>query len=526
MTEAPTDSTRSAAQTRAQSPVRAWILVFAVAFVLFVATANRGAQWQDSGFHILRVVTGEPLNPLGLALSHPLHHWLGRAIVWARIFEPCFAVTLISVLAGAAAVANVYGCVLTLTRRQSASCMAAVSLAIAHTFWQMATVAETYTLAAALLSAECWCLVAFAAGHRPSRLWLMCLFNGLGIANHMLATLTTPVVAIVVLHAAWSKRVRVRHVMIGAVLWLVGSSLYGGMILTELIGSGDLGGTLHSALFGHAYAEKVLQVLPATRLLLIGAAFVVLSFPNLLPPSALYGIVRAGRSGVPVVARRALLAGLLIHLCFVARYNVVDQHTFFVPAYSLLAIFGGIGLGVVLARWRPRPRRVAIAATVLLLAMTPVIYVVAPRLARTLDVLKSVEHHKPYRDDYAYLFTPWSVAERSADRMSREAVDLAGDNGLILVEDPMAEFAVRYRAGRSGRASIEITHEITPDLIREAVGQARSIVLVPLDVNAPATPVPDKSWGWQRIGDLYQLGLAPPKPARPEAGDDQPLGGD
>ena len=53
---------------------RGWITLFALFFVLFAATANRGAQWQDSGFHILRVVTGQSLNPLGLALSHPLQN--------------------------------------------------------------------------------------------------------------------------------------------------------------------------------------------------------------------------------------------------------------------------------------------------------------------------------------------------------------------------------------------------------------------------------------------------------------------
>ena len=74
-------------------------------------------------------------------------------------------------------------------------------LALANTFWQMATLAETYTLAAALLSAEIWCLAVYGQSRRVKALWAMALFSGLGIANHMLAALTTPVVACVVLHA-------------------------------------------------------------------------------------------------------------------------------------------------------------------------------------------------------------------------------------------------------------------------------------------------------------------------------------
>ena len=141
---------------------RGWLVAFALAAALYAATANRGAQWQDSGYHILRVVTHESLNPLGLALSHPLHHWLGRAVVSAGVFEPAFAITLLSALAAAVTVANVYGCVKTLTRHTLASALAAASLLFAHTFWQLATVVESYTLTAALLSGEIWCLCAYA----------------------------------------------------------------------------------------------------------------------------------------------------------------------------------------------------------------------------------------------------------------------------------------------------------------------------------------------------------------------------
>jgi hypothetical protein len=488
--------------------LQGWLAVFLATSVLYVVTANRGAQWQDSGFHILRVVTGESVNPLGLALSHPLHHWLGRLAVGTNLFEPCFAVTLLSALAGAVAVANVYGCVLTLTRSQQAALFAAASLGLANTFWQMATVAETYTLAAALLSAECWCILAYARTGHLRYLWLMCLFNGLGISNHLLASLTTPVVAFIAIHAVSREEITIKHVAIGLVLWLVGSAPYSGMVLTEVISSGDFDGTIHSALFGHTYANRVLNLTPSPRLLLISAGFVLLSFPNLLLPAAGYGIIRAARFGVPLLSRRAILAGLIIHVCFVARYNVVDQHTFLVPSYVLLSVFGGVGFAMMLEHWRPQARRVALSAAVALLPLTPIAYAIAPEVARRFDVLRSVARHKPYRDDYVYLFAPWSVIKRSADRMSREAVELAGERGLILVEDSMAEFAIRYRALREGLSDLQITHEITAELIREAADRAEPVVLVPLNANAPRTVPPIGSW--DRTGDLYLLNIGGP----------------
>ena len=142
-------------------------------------------------------------------------------------------------------------------------------------------------------------------------------------------------------------------------------------------------------------------------------------------------------------------------------------------------------------------------ASAILLTFTPLLYTLTPALARRFDVLGFVERHKPYRDDYVYLFTPWSVVERSAERMSREAVDLADHNGVIIVEDRLAEFAVRYRAIRNGKTGIEITREMEPKDLLCAVDAGRPIVLVPRSVDEPMTlPL---TGSWRRIGDLYVL---------------------
>ena len=95
----------------ARFPWGGWLAVLVVCLVLYCLTANRGAQWQDSGSHILRAVTGELIHPLGLALSHPLHHYLARLATLAPGLDPCLAITLISSLAAAVAVANTCGCV-------------------------------------------------------------------------------------------------------------------------------------------------------------------------------------------------------------------------------------------------------------------------------------------------------------------------------------------------------------------------------------------------------------------------------
>ena len=193
--------------------------MFGGSLALYALTCNRHIQWQDSGYHILRVVTGEIVNPKGLALSPPLHQWLARGLVQVLPLEPAFAVTLLSSIAAAVTVANIYGCVMLLTGKRTAAAWAAASLAVANVFWHLGTIAETYTLAAALLSAECWCLAAFVRARRPSALAGLMLFNGLGVANHMLAILTTPVIAGVVVYAIRHDWTRWRRVLLPIACW-------------------------------------------------------------------------------------------------------------------------------------------------------------------------------------------------------------------------------------------------------------------------------------------------------------------
>lgn len=489
---------------------RRWLAVFAGAAVLYALTARRGAQWQDSGMHILRAVTGDLYGTQGLALVHPLHHWLARLAAAMDFVEPSFAITLISAIAGAVTVANIYGCVVTLSGSRRAGLVAACSLGVAHTFWQSATLAETYTLAAALFSAECWCLAIYAMSHRRGALWSALFLNGLGVANHLLAGLTTPILAVVTWHSVRTKKITLKQAVAGSGLWLLASLPYTALVLVSMIRSGDVGGTLQSALFGHTFADEVLNTTISVRGMLVTIGFVLLCFPNALLPLAACGLFRARRFGIPVIAVRALSVGLFIHVLFVVRYNVVDQHTFLVLAYVLTAIFGGIGYATIEKNARHPLRLFALAS--IMLAATPVVYALTPTLARRFDVLRSVERNKPYRDDYAYVFTPWSLADESAEKMSRHAIALAGETGLIVVEDSMAVFAVRYKVLRADRPNVQIAREVTEAQLDSAARAGRPVVIVPRNRTAPQTKLPARLGQWQTAGDLFVLPVNPTDP--------------
>jgi len=384
---------------------------------------------------------------------------------------------------------------------------------VAHTFWHLATVTEVYTLSAALLAAECWCLVAFLRQRRRGFLWAAMLLNGLGLANHLQAVLTTPVLVVVLLLALATRRLRWDAAAVGLLLWITGSLPYTALVAREIVATGDWAGTLRSALAGEGgrYGPNVLNLHPSLRILAVSVGFTALCFPNLLIPAALAGLARARAVGIEPAIRRALLAGLLIHAVFVCRYNVIDQHTFFLPAYVLLAVFGGIGAAYVL-RWPARRSGPLAAIGLVLLLTTPVLYAFMPPIARYGEVLRGRARHKPYRDDYVYLFAPWGIADRSAQVMSASAVRLAGAGGLILVEDPMAGPAIEYAVLRSGLAGLEVRLLPPPTpaslakrqrVFREAAEAAasRAVVLVPASLD---DPLPD-GLALRREGDLFVL---------------------
>jgi hypothetical protein len=488
-----------------------YLATLLIALALFAATAAQQIQWQDAGLHVLRIVDRQLLNDKGLALSHPLHHWLGRAAAGLLPVEPAHAISLLSAIAGALAVANVFGCTRTLTRRTGPAALAAAGLAVAHTFWAMATIPETYTLAAALFTAELWCIVLFLRHHRaryPGR-WLIAaaLCNGLGLANHNLALLSTPVLAAVAIVALRRRRLGVAGLVAGGAAWLVGATPYLVLIVDHWLHTADPARTIRSALFGSAWAADVTHVGLPVRQIAINLAFTLISFPNLMLPLALWGAVRGARASTPTAGWLVLLAATAIHLLFVVRYTVVDAYMFFVPGYCGLAVLAGLGLAQIMHA-QPRAGRIlALFAAAMILA-TPALYLGLPAAMKRADALAGVEHRKPCRDDYQYLFTPWGVARNTAGQMARRAIDLAAPDGLVIAEDPMGAFALRYERHRRRALAVDVVQPDAP-AVRHAIASQRTIILVPRDRDAPATALPEGRW--VRQAALYRR--APPGPS-------------
>lgn len=490
---------------------RRWTAAFLLATTLYVATANREVQWQDAGSQQVRIVSGRIDHPLGLALVHPVQYYLGRLAIRIGFLEPAFAITLISCIASGIAVANIFVALAVVTRCVPSAAIAAAALGLSHTFWQHATHTESYAIVSALLTAEWLCLALYATTKRPRWLLVLALLNGLGIANHLLAVLATPVDAAVILHAMRQRRWSGRFALAAACLWLLGTVPYTAVVLRHMIHTGDAIATVQSALFGQ-FASSVFNLSISGQKAVLIAAFFAYNFPGLTLPLAFYGLVRC--SAGHKFLHRSLAFELLLFFLFVVRYNIADQYTYLFPVYVLLAWFAGMGLARLRVGLPPRRGRLLLFLAAFTALWTPAIYATTRAVLSSRGALSGMVKRKPYRDGYQAFFTPWGVGEHHASTLNRHAFELAGDDGLILVADNMIEFALRYEIilGRAPthvrvrpveqRADVSVVEQ-RRQLLVESLAAGQTVVLVPRRREEPRTCVSEAQW--RRVGDLYLL---------------------
>lgn len=495
------------------------------ALALYAATASPGVQWQDSGIHQWRIVTGQVENPLGLALAHPLHYYLGRAALRVPLGDPLRRLNLLAAACGALGVAVLAGLVLRLTRSHLAAALAAAALALAHSYWQMSVLTEVYTLAAALLTLEWACLLRYARGGGPA--WLVAVFalNGLHVADHLLGLLPLATYAGLAGVQLVRRRIGPGWLAAAALAWLIGAAPYGALIVGHALRTGDLAGTLHSALFGgspihRGWADEVLNVRLSAAQVRAAALALGYCFPSLAGPVAILGLVRRAR-GRARLLRRVLLAQTLIVGVFVGRYAVRDVYTFFVPVCVLLALWFGIGVRAVLHRCRrPATRRAWAAVLIAGTLCPPLVYAAFPGLARARGWLAGRVRDIPFRDEYDHFLRPWRRGDDSAGRLAQAALDAAGPHGWVLADGTTAPpIAVSYLV-YGGPPGVRVFWNrlaltgpprppLAPEELRGEVEQGRVVIAVPsADVQALLEP----PLALEPAGDLSRIVRRPDPP--------------
>ncbi len=413
------------------STITKYGVVLLAAGLLYGASCAPGVVWQDSGLIQYRVWHNDIEGFLGLAISHPLYYLVAIAVKYLPLGEFGHRVNCVSAVAGALAAANLYLLMRLWLGRDFPAVIAAVTLAVSHTFWWHASIAETYTLWTALFLGELVMLLQYTRTRKVSYLYLLGLLNGLALAVHMLASIALVCYAVFIVVLLARRTIRVKDVAIIAGLWVLGAVPYEYLIVENMVESGDTLGTLASAAFGDRWRADVLNTALSWSIVRDSLLFIALNFPT---PNALLffvGLYAMHKAGPASGFRNVILALLALFFIFAVRYTISDRYAFFIPFYAMVAVVMGWGVHEL----QSRLHRQAVTWTIAAFSLLPIgMYITAPRLAERMKLPIGTRRDIPYRNDYVYFLRPWRTGYTGAERFATEALQTAQENAVIYAD--------------------------------------------------------------------------------------------
>lgn len=472
-----------------------------LSLALYGLTVAPGVLWQDSAMFQHRVVRFDLFGAEALPLAHPLYIILAKPLTWLPIGDLALRVNLFSAACGAACIGFLASLLLHLTRSRLAALAGTALLAVSHTFWTHAVIAEVYALYSLALVIELWALARFfRRRHWP---WLLAalFINGLNASNHLLALLHLPAYGGIIAWSIRTRRIRPAQLPVFLAAFVVGAVPYLSLIAARIAGGDPAGAVLAEALVGTPQrSEHILAAADVGRSIL----YFGLNFPTPLALLAPLGVWYAAR-------RRelrwfALFAGAVFSIDFVfaVSYDVPDQFVFFTPCYALFAAFAALGIRHICGTSARR------LWACLALALLPALaYEIGPGLLQRGNIaVPGVKRSIPFRDDYAYFLRPRKNGETSAARFAREALAIAGPDGLLIADTTILNALIYVRdiegLGRGvtlPRDSADIRPDPpaidpTPDALRRFANRNKAFV---------CTDRPEYLRAWPFILDEHEL---------------------
>lgn len=435
-----------------------WLFFFACFALLYLATAQRGVGWQDSGsFQSGALVpaatrAAEYAVHGNLALAHPAYVALARTSVSLLHDSPAFAVNAVSSVCMAVTVANVW--VLSLLafarRRKLIAAVAATLFGTAHMPWWMATIAEVYATSAMMLSVELllfWCALRewnqsrlAAVGLSPLEIrgfayTLLAAATGLHFSVHGFAVLAWPIYAVTFIRQLFRREVTWKIAPVALFAWLL-AMLPLEPLISARANVTSLPEAIANLLVGNTYSEEVFSLGQRWRSFFF--ANMGLFSLNFVNPAWLLATI--GLFTVRSRFANALRAVFAVHFIFFIRYLVADQATFAVPSVMLLSLFAAGGMARIGFTAKASAVMLAVAAL-----LPPLAYAGLNAAVRRINpAMVEKKASTPLRDDIRYWILPWKHDETSAEKFAEEVASTTESNAVIVADITVANALNAY----------------------------------------------------------------------------------
>ncbi len=329
---------------------------------------------------------GWPFQFLGVAAwDHPLYVMLAQLVAPLPVADLAWRINAISAVTAAAAVGALFLVGVKMTAERRPAALAALALAVSHTFWFQAVTAEVYALHAVFMLVLIG-FVLYGPEDRSLRVrFAIAVMAGLATANHVLFLLT--VATALACSPRSARRLGGRDLAVLAGGFLLGFAPW----LIQFLRMSRVAGllaTVQAATGLPVLADRLSTASPGAGLMNLAgyAAWLMYQFTPFGVAVGIWGFVDLRRRSP--AAFRLLLALFAVHVIFSANYQVADRFTFHVFSYVIFALAMAAGFAKLLAAIDAlaigrRELRVAAAAVTAVAVVSPVaIYAVMPRALR------------------------------------------------------------------------------------------------------------------------------------------------
>jgi hypothetical protein len=457
------------------------IALAAASFLFYLSALAPGLLWGDSAKFQGMAFEGEirfeeTMHPLWVALVHPFaRHLFGDA---------AYAANLSSALFSALALAFAFRVMRRIGASAAGASIATGALAVAHTYWFHAVLAEVYALntllCLLLLDALLAPLDRERGASRPpgnvGRFSLGLLF-AFAAANHAMVVLWLP--GFVILEATTIRRGRAR--LEGAFFALAGCAV--GLLPFLWLRAGVTRFEPLPALVSRLGAQLLSPSGKVIDLALF-AGFLLYQFPiPIVPAAAVAGWRRipapaaAESRGIDPAVRWAVTIIYMVSVFFAISYPVKDRYAFYLPSYVALAILAAPGIDALLERLRPRLGPIVAAALVSITCVVapPILYAVAPSLpiARTL-VAKMHARDLPGRDAAAYHLNPDKRGVTGAEEFAEGAMAVLPPRATIVADYTLGEPLNYLQVARGVRTDVEVIYVSRSRQLQVALARTRA----------------------------------------------------
>jgi len=479
------------------------VFVFLVALLFYVKTLAPTITWGDPA----KLTILAYLNYLRLhSANHPLHNLIGHYWGCLPFTDYSFGQNLLSAVLASLSVLLLYFVVYRLTGSLFASAVASFSMTVAHTFWWLAVINESYSTAFFFFVLAILAEIIWLQTKKTGWLYLASFALGMGISNHYVLAVFAPAFIIAALIGNPRLILDLKKVLGTIFFFLLGAGLLFFIYFTQYPP------LTWAYMVEPAAIESLWKML---REIVRSPLYVFYQFPVAGFILGIVGLWHTRKIKASIFS--LLLILFLIDYLFSAMYMWQRQPEMMVFGYIVFAVWIGVGAQAflhLLGSLKPMNRFIVAGLLVFLISAIPLaVYYSAPMLAKTMGGNILGIRTLPYRDNDRYFLLPDKSSYFGAYEFAKEVFKIAEPNSIIIADFTPYEVLLYFQTIEKLRPDIELSYTwpdhrnpISQGLIEKNIGK-RAIYLVDIDdyPHLYKTEYLKEKYKFVPRGPLYQI---------------------